>query len=464
MNTTSHDAHVGRSAAGWREATGFPHILRTLSIAAQPAKIALAFLAIVGTFFLGWLLDAMWSPIARVDETAIAAYVAAREEGILYEEPKGELGIFESFRRHERRAILGFLGSVIPGRPVPVASPGEELFFGRNYAGPVRNLMGMVHGVVWMARVHTVYFVIFAGGSLLLWSLLGGAICRLAAMQFARDEQPTARQGLAYARKKWISGFLVAPCFPLLFAAAVLLVMALGGVLLWIPAIGDLLAGILFFLAILGGIFAALLLVGFLLGGSLFWPAVAAEGADGFDSFSRGLAYALSRPLKSLVYAVLLILYAAVCWILVRVFAALALSLTHAAVGWGSSLFGLRTRDGGATKLDAIWPMGGPAALWSSPDWTALSGLESISAGLVAFWVMTVVALIWAFLCSFYFSGSTVAYFLLRRDVDLIDLDEVYVEEEAEIGGAGPGGMVTAADSSAISLQGGADLSSQPGS
>lgn len=430
MNTMSHDAHVGRSPAGWREAIGFPHILRTLSIAAQPAKIGLAFLAIAGTFFWGWLLDAAWSPVARVDETAIAAFVAAREEGIAYAEPEGDLGIFEAFRRHERRAILGFLGSVIPGRPVPLAAPGEELFAGRHYAGPLRNLVGMVHGVLWMGRVHPVYFILFAGGMLLLWSLLGGAICRLAALQFARDEQPTARQGLEYGRKKWIGGFLVAPCFPLGFAAIVLLVVALGGVVLLIPAIGDLLAGILFFLALLGGFFAALLLVGFLVGGSLFWPAVAVEGADGFDSFSRGMAYAMSRPLRSVVYAVLLILYAAVCWILLRVFAYLGLSLTHAAAGWGTTLFGMTGRDAaGRTKLDAIWPMDGPGVLWAAPNWEALSRVEYISAGLIAFWMFIVIGLIWAFLCSFYFSGSTVAYFLLRRDVDLIDLDEIYTEE-----------------------------------
>jgi hypothetical protein len=124
------------------------------------------------------------------------------------------------------------------------------------------------------------------------------------------------------------------------------------------------------------------------------------------------------------------------------------LSLTHLAVGWGSSLFGASSRG---SKLDHIWPMGGPTSLWSSPNWDALSGFEYVSAGLIAFWVLGVVGLTWAFLCSFYLSGSTLAYYLLRRDVDLIDLDEVFVEEELEADGTAVRSGQTAG-SSAIPL------------
>ena len=44
--------------------------------------------------------------------------------------------------------------------------------------------------------------------------------------------------------------------------------------------------------------------------------------------------------------------------------------------------------------------------------------------------LLVVIGLMWAFLASFYFSGSTVIYFLLRRDVDGTDLEEVHTDDE----------------------------------
>ena len=44
--------------------------------------------------------------------------------------------------------------------------------------------------------------------------------------------------------------------------------------------------------------------------------------------------------------------------------------------------------------------------------------------------MLVVIGLMWAFLASFYFSGSTVIYFLLRRDVDGTDLEEVHTDDE----------------------------------
>jgi len=53
-----------------------------------------------------------------------------------------------------------------------------------------------------------------------------------------------------------------------------------------------------------------------------------------------------------------------------------------------------------------------------------------------------VIGLMWAFLASFYFSASTVIYFLLRRDVDGTDLEELHMEDEP------PGGDSSGSESS----------------
>ncbi|MCH7840864.1 MAG: hypothetical protein IID38_11610, partial [Planctomycetes bacterium] len=151
-----------------------------------------------------------------------------------------------------------------------------------------------------------------------------------------------------------------------------------------------------------------------------------------FDAFSRGLSYTLSKPWKTVVYAVLTVVYAAVCWFLAKLFLFGALSVTRAVVAIGTSWFGLwnrQTEAGPISKLELLWPVAGSGISYQAPAWSQLAWYEYFSAFAITMYVLLMVGLLWAFLCSFYFSGSTVIYFLLRRDVDGTDLEEVYDEE-----------------------------------
>ena len=47
----------------------------------------------------------------------------------------------------------------------------------------------------------------------------------------------------------------------------------------------------------------------------------------------------------------------------------------------------------------------------------------------MTWWVYLVIGLVGAFAISFYFSANTLIYYLMRREVDATDLDDVYVEE-----------------------------------
>jgi len=417
------------ATGGWQDVVGLPHILRTLAIAIQPAKLVLALAGIVSTFAWGWALDLAWSPVVSLDDNAIGSYIVARDLGMPYAETEGDRGVFQVFQAHQRSAIVALMASILPGDSVAPAlaaerSPGV-------HASPASNLLAIVYGVLWMVRFHPFYFILFALGVIAIWALFGGAICRMAALQFTREELPTLREGVVFARNRWFGGFFLAPLFPAMLVLGAVVALALGGAILRIPVLGDIIAGTLFFLAILGGFFAAVILVGLFVGGSLLWPAVATEGFDAFDSFSRAVSYPYNRPLKAVIYAALLLVYASVCWLALSVFVYLSLAIARTAVGFGTSPFGWWARgDGGARKIDVLWPMNGPNQLWSSPDWAGLAWYEYISAALIAVYVVLVIGLLWSFLCSFYFSGSTVAYCLLRRDVDLIDLKEVYVGDE----------------------------------
>ncbi len=434
----ANDSHPSESG-GWLETSGLLPIFRTLGMAIQPAKLGIALAAIIATFALGGILDWFWTVRGGVGETAVVDYIMALELDQTYDEPEGDSGIFNQWREHEQRCMLGLFGSSLSPPGVSAAADTPLGGYAGRLAGvnPCRNLKHMAIGVCWMFRCHLLYFIFFAVGSLAIWSVAGGAICRIAAVQFARGEQLTVKQGLAYSRKEFGSFFL-APCLPVLLILMVMLFMVIGGLVLRIPWIGDVICGIAFVLALIGGFVIAALLLGLLVGGNLFWPTVATEGTDVFDSFSRSLPYAFFKPWKTVFYAVVTLIYGAVCWVFVHLFTYLTLSITRAVVSFGTSPFGWFARgdeENPISKLDLLWPpIQGPNALYTLPEgyWERLGTLEHVSAVLIAFWVLLVIALMWSFLASYYYSACTVIYFLLRRDVDGTDLGEVCVEEEED--------------------------------
>ena len=59
--------------------------------------------------------------------------------------------------------------------------------------------------------------------------------------------------------------------------------------------------------------------------------------------------------------------------------------------------------------------------------WTDMPG-----AWLICLWVYLVIGLVIAFLVTYFCSATTIIYYLLRRQVDATDLDEVYVAEAHE--------------------------------
>lgn len=422
----------GPDRIDWLEASGIRHILRALGFAVQPAKLGLALAALILLLLFGGLLDWIWSARGGVDDSAITQFIVSRQAGQPYEEPTGEQGIFAVWRAHEARCIVGLLRWFVPG-----VSPTTNLPAGTSaalslYRQPVDFVTGALYGVWWLFRQHVFFFLVFGIGALFLWALAGGAICRLAAVQFARDETLSFAQGLRFAAENLLGGFVLAPCIPLTLALITMVLLVLGGVLLRIPWLGDLIGGLAFFLALFGGFVIAVLLIGSLVGGSLFWPAVAAESQDAHDSFSGGLRYAFSKPWKTVLYAVIAMVLAGVCWLIVNLVATMTLRITHAVVGFGTSPFGWWSRGAeGETlsKLDLLWVSASPGALYIWPDWERLTVSEYFSASMIGIYVLLVVALTWSFLASLYFSSSTVIYFLLRHDVDGTDLEDVHLDE-----------------------------------
>lgn len=298
-------------------------------------------------------------------------------------------------------------------------------------AGVFASLVMLWHGTIWLLKMHYVYAIIFVPVALAIWAIAGGAISRAAVVQFAKDERIGLREAIRFALDRFW-GFYFAPIVSFLFILAFGVLLIAGGLVGSIPFVGDILVGVLWFLALIAGLAIAFITVGLLAGGHLFAPVVASEGSDAFDAISRGFVYVYSRPWKSILYGLTLLIYGSLCYLFLRFFVYLMLTATHTFVGAGM-LAGRPEAGEGFRKLDVVWQQ--PTFFDLRPhtfDWQLLGVGEVILFALIAIWTYIVWGLLQSWLISFYFTGSSMAYLLLRKDVDAIDPEEIYAEEEPE--------------------------------
>lgn len=64
------------------------------------------------------------------------------------------------------------------------------------------------------------------------------------------------------------------------------------------------------------------------------------------------------------------------------------------------------------------------------PKGDGMKGAQILAASIVGFWLHVVFLLMLGFAYSYYWSASTIIYFLLRKRVDDTDMDEIYLEED----------------------------------
>lgn len=316
--------------------------------------------------------------------------------------------------------------------PQPVAE--GDPFAGAMRAEPGDNPRGFLfysllayRGVVWLIAEHWVYAAIYLFVALCTCAVFGGALHRIAALHFARDEKISLISALKFSISKFFS-FLSAPLIPIGIIVLLGLLIAVGGLLLNVPWLGEIVVGVLFFLALLLGLAIAFLVVGYAGGVGLMYPTIAAEGSDSFDGISRSFSYVFAKPWRAGLYALVALIYGVVTYLFVRLFVFIALSATHCFVKWFVWASGDEVHQA-ADKVDVLWTAPTFGSLFGRFSWDAMSTMQSLGAFLIGIWVFLLAALVVSYLLSYAASATTVIYFLLRRQVDATDLDDVYLEE-----------------------------------
>jgi hypothetical protein len=248
--------------------------------------------------------------------------------------------------------------------------------------------------------------------ALLVWSVGGGAIARTAATEFSLERRTSWPRALAFALSRWGSLFS-SMAAPLVIVGVLIGIMAVLGLALLGVQYANYVTSLLFFLVLMIGFFGVVILVAYLLAMPMLVPAVACEGTDAIDGIQRCYAYVTGRPFKLVLYSVILLVQAVVVAVVIGALAQATISLSL----WSSSLF-LPDFLGAAVQAEA-----NPAA--SVPSGT-LSHSAEFAVRVVSFWVAVPALIVGAYVVSFWFSGGTVLYLLMRQVCDGQDSGELW--------------------------------------
>ncbi|MFO0848612.1 MAG: hypothetical protein U0871_08665 [Gemmataceae bacterium] len=304
-----------------------------------------------------------------------------------------------------------------------------------------------------------IYLLLCLAWSVAVWAFFGGVITRIAVVQFAGKERVTLPEAVKFVASRYTS-YALSPLVPLGVILAIVVAMALYGLLALIPILGDLLLyGLGMPLVLFGGVAIAILLIG-LVGYPLMYTTLSAEGSDTFDALSRAYNYVFQAPWAYLGYGIAAILYGSLVTFFVVFLGSLSVYMGKWAVsqapfseqsnrrpdflflyapetfGWKEVLLKgspievkpsvVVDPDTGRQRVDYVPANPDTFARYKNDyTWWNYAG-----AGMTTFWMVLVLLLVIGFSYSYFWSASTLIYLLMRRKVDETEVDEIYTEDE----------------------------------
>ena len=400
----------------------FTRLLRTFRMSVAPAKLLIAMMAIVLITAFGWLMDSV--TVATHKSTATEKKMMPRTVYMIETATASEWKNFENKEKFQVledfcdvRGVFSTLWNFTTAR----FNASVISFTTLKPLDGFDNLWLCVVSVHWAIKLHPVYSIIFLTFVIVVMSFSGGAICRLAALEFSRGEKPGLTEALKFSWQK-LGGFLTAPAIPItimVVAGTLIVMLGLAGN---IPVAGNFIMALGLPVALIIGLIISLFLVGTIIGFNIMSPAIAYEGSNGLDAISRSFAYVFAHPWAVTFYGILASIYGAVSYLFVRAFAFLLLLITHTLVDIGLS------NDGNAAILEKLWAK--PEffnLLRENPD-LSLTTLELAPSLMINTAVLTVIALLIAFVFSFYYCSCTIIYALMREKVDKTPTDQIYIQ------------------------------------
>lgn len=251
--------------------------------------------------------------------------------------------------------------------------------------------------------------------TLAVWAVFGGAIVRMAAVEFALDRRMRVRSAMKFSLSKFLA-FFTAPLLPIVGIGCFWGLGLLGGLVGWIPGIGAPIVGAFWFLALIFGFVMTLILIGLTAGWPLMHATIGTEATDSFDGFQRSFSYVFGKPWHYLFYVLIAVAYGMAVVFFVDVVTSMTVQLAARSVASG---MGQKATD----AMMQVEPTTG-----SDEDTTDVL----LGSRLAASWLHVTSAILTGFVYSYFWTATTIIYFLLRKADDATALDEVFLTDEPE--------------------------------
>ncbi|MBN2272215.1 MAG: hypothetical protein JXN61_16505 [Sedimentisphaerales bacterium] len=393
----------------------FPKLFQAFRIAVGPGKLMVALLGLIVICLAGRVMD-----LRRTVVVAPVTGGTSSELDVYISSPSPDQAVGEFRKEYEAKGSRTGVFSTLWDFSSKKFHTALRNLFELNFAGAAESIGGYFKGVRWAMRFHYAYCLVFALIKLAVFSIVGGAVCRMAALQFARGEKPGVIEALRYSSQRF-TNFFFAPILPVISIGIIAAIIFVLGFMARIPYIGDLIfiTPIIVLALVLGGAIAVVI-VGTVGGFNLMFPAVAYDGSDAFDAMSRSFSYVFSRPWRMCFYTLIAAVHGAVCYVCVRLLAFLLLSVTHLVFSFA---FGL---GGNADGLAAIWAKPELMNLLGSTSAATAGWTEDVAGFIIYLFLWIMAGLVVSVVITYYFSANTIVYSLMRKQVDNAGLDEIY--------------------------------------
>jgi len=432
------DYRVRLEGIDWHAALPFLRLFGAFRMAIQPGRLLLSLMLVLLLYLAGIAMDFAWGPSVYPNEVQAYATMETQRFDTWLERMRSQDDTSASnqslikkeyiFQTLVDRQVGAFERLVVSATALDFGLSGLASGKGADSGGVIGALASMVVRTPgWLYATHPGFLVVYLIIAFALTSLIGGALCRVAAMDACQNEHTSAFTALRFAFHRWVH-FMVAPLIPLGIVVVIRLLLALVGLLLFNLWGTDVIGSLVFGLLLLLGFVAAMALIGLAFGVNLLIPGIAVEGSDAFDTVSRAYNYVVGRPWRYFFYTAVMIVYGALTYMLLGLVVFSAIWFTKDCLAAGA----ISEVAEGQTRLDAIMPDPQWGRLLSDADWDSLDRSGTVAAAVVRVWVMLLIAVLPAFAVSYYFNAQTWIYLLLRRFADQVEFDEVYLEQDSD--------------------------------
>ncbi|MBL7214876.1 MAG: hypothetical protein ISS71_04285 [Phycisphaerae bacterium] len=411
----------------------------SFKLAIGPIKLLLAFSAVLTTCLLGFLMDQCSQSVVVCSQNVpgYGLHTGQTELDLYIQNPLRTAPFIEEFQEQASgqgvfSTLWNFATSRFHDATTQLLNLGNANIFG-NVQYVLSNVWQCFRAVVWAFQFHPFYSMFYFTLSFFVFGFFGGAICRCAALEFAQEERPGLFEAFHYAAEKY-SSFLSAPLIPLGMVALFSLVVLLSGAVSAIPWVGDLLLSLLFGFLLFFGLLIVLLAIGVAAGGLLLYPSIAYEGTSGLDSIGRSFSYILNRPVRMFYYVFMSSAFGTFFYLILRLMIYIVLRFTYRLLEMGMAMAHC------GDKIERVWVRPDFLNILSKASGAA-NWSESVASFVIYMFLLILIGFLLAYIISYIFSAATVIYALMRKKVDHVAYEQVYlhleqVQKQAQTGTA----------------------------